>query len=269
MTISKDISKDKNKLTQHINKSVVGYIKEQIRLGKKEIETKELVNFVYNEIGYKDEILADNVVRKSINNELVKSLDLLENVNALSNNANLVTAFSSFVAEKKTSKNNDIRPLSIKKPLKYFISADFNKKINLLKTNELILNSGAVVFFTGEKDVKVIVAKTAKLNNVKECNKIFHYENIGDYIGCLDNVTNRVDLVATQVEPLKFFETQKVREFPVKKEIENLYYLINYSTEYKELFKPNIIKDKEIKSSLKIKPKPEFVNITSTDLVIK
>ncbi len=242
MIIDKDITKNESKITTLLNSTIIAYIKNQIRMGETTVKTSELINECYHAIGYRDEVLANNDVRERVNLAIDKCLTKLEQVEAIGVGKSLISGFKSFIELKKNEHAFKVRELSINKPSTYEISPDFGRKITLLKTNEKILNSGKAVFFTGHNDVSVVVIKNASLSNVKECNLLFDYQSCGNYLGCLNSQTNMVDLIATKPEPKRFFATNKGHVIPVERDMENLYYIINFSEEYKTMFVPDNLK---------------------------
>lgn len=236
MTISTDIINNKTELSLKVNKAVVDYIKrnKQTNGSKSPIKTKELLKVAYNCIGVSDEILATEEIKVAVSNCVKTCLTVLEEVKAIKPMAVLPTNFVEYLEFKKGKSNKQQKPIH-GKAISYEISSDFNKKVSALKTNEIILGSDVISVDLENRNVSVLSVRDVKFDKIKFCNSMFNYTKYADYIGCYNEETGKVDFVSTAPERMVFFCNDKKHVLPEKREIINLYYLVNLSP-YKKIF---------------------------------
>lgn len=234
MTIdSNNISK--NKLSLKVNKAVVEYIKERKRNPESTriIATNDIVYAIYNKLGISE--IATPETKQLVLGCIEKCLTLLEEVKAISPTSFAPNSVVEYVEYKKLGKQVK---LVADKPSAYSISPEFSKKVSALKTNELLLNCEYLALDINEKTLDILIAKDIPFEKVKYTNSLFDYTKVADYIGCYNEETKKVDIVATAGERRVFFCNRDIHTLPEKREIVNLYYMINFS-KYKDLFMPS------------------------------
>lgn len=236
MTISTDIIKNPTALSLRVNKAVVDYIRRNRMVDGRPatIKTSELLHVAYNCVGIADQILATEEERTAIVNSVKTCLTVLEEVQAIKPAEMAPTNFVEYLQYKKQAKSIKQKPIH-GKAFSYAVESDFAKKVSALKTNEIIERSDVVGIALDTGMVSVLTVKGVSFEKVKFCNSMFDYTKFANYIGCYNEETNKVDFVSTASERKIFFGSKKQRVLPDKRDIINLYYLVNLS-EYKKLF---------------------------------
>lgn len=235
MTINNNLIKNKTELSLKINKAIIDYIKRNKSTGliKGVIKTSELLKVAYSCVGITDPLFADEETKFAITKCVKKCLTVLEDVKALKP-ANVVP--HNFVEYLELKKKRDKKEKVISgKSNAYEVAPDFAKKVSALKTNEIIQGSDVLNVKLNNKNVSVLAVKDVDFSKIKFCNSLFNYSNIADYIGCFNEETKKVDFISTAPSRKVFYATNKKHILPEKRDIIDLYYLVNISN-YKKMF---------------------------------
>ncbi|MBQ2863966.1 MAG: hypothetical protein IJE91_00705 [Clostridia bacterium] len=238
MTISTDIINNQTQLSLKVNKAVVDYIKRnRIQNGRvATIKTNELLNVAFQSVGIAGEILATPEAKVAISNSVKTCISVLEEVGAIEPASQTPHSFAEYLQLKKDSRALAHKPIH-GKAFAYHAAPDFSRKVSALKTNEIIECSDVVGVDLDGHTVSVLAVKNVSFDKIKFCNDMFNYTKFADYIGCFNEETNKVDFVSTADERKVFFSSARQHVLPEKREIINLYYLVNLS-DYKKLFAP-------------------------------
>ena len=238
MTISVDIIKDETQLSLKVNKAVVDYIKRnRVQDGRvATIKTNELLNVAFQSVGIAGEILASQEAKTAISNSVKTCSSVLEEVGAIVPAGTTPHTFAEYLQAKKDRRAIAHKPIH-GKAFAYQAAPDFNRKVSAIKTNEIIECSDVVGVDLDGHTVSVLAVKDVPFEKIKFCNDMFNYTKFAEYIGCYNEETNKVDFVSTADERKVFFNDARQRVLPEKREIVNLYYLVNL-TDYKKLFAP-------------------------------
>lgn len=226
---------NKTKLSLKVNKAVVDYIKEHKSNGTTRIiATNDLVNAVYGKLGISE--IATPETKQQVIGCVKKCLTLFEEVKAIAPTSSTPNNVVEYMEYKKLGKQTK---LVADKASAYSVSPEFSKKVSALKTNEMLLNCEYLALSVNDKTLDILIAKDLAYDKVKYCNSLFDYTKVADYIGCYNAYTNKVDFVATAGERRAFYcNNAKKHILPEKREIINLYYMVNMS-KYKDLFMPS------------------------------
>lgn len=268
MTISVDIIKNKTELSLKVNKAIVEYIKRNKGVGgeKATIKTKELLNVAYNCVGVSDEILATDEVKTQVTNCVKTCLTVLEEVGAIKPANQTPTNFVEYLEFKKSKNKVQQKPIH-GKAVAYQIAPDFSKKVSALKTNEIIQAADVIGVELKKRTVSVLAVKDVKFDKIKFCNSMFDYSRLADYIGCYNADTENVDFVSTAQRRRVFFTTNKKHILPERREIIELYQLINL-TSYKNLFLNDDMQESPVQTILSLRAEKDAKNLSTESLKI-
>lgn len=255
MTINREIINNQTQLSLKVNKAVVDYIKRnRVQNGKPAIiKTNELLNVAYQCVGIADEILATTDVKTVISNSVKTCLTVLEEVSAIEPANQTPTCMAEYLQFKKDRRALAHKPIH-GKAFSYRIAPDFSRKVSALKTNEIIERSDVVGVDLDGHTVSVLAVKNVNFDKIKFCNDMFNYTKFADYIGCYNEDSKKVDFVSTADERKVFFSTARQHVLPEKREIINLYYLVNLS-DYKKLFAPEF-EEEQVQTILSLRSQP-------------
>lgn len=253
---------NKTELSLKVTKTIVEYLKE-VRKENPNFKTAKVLEVAFNCAKESEEDVLDAETKAKVTNFVKICLTVLEEVGAIKRTRTLNIRLEDYLYEKHNKVL--VRPIH-GKDVGYYISREFNKKVSALKINEIIKGSKIIEVDLGKKTVSVLAVNNVPFDKIKFCNSMFNYTGLADYIGCYNESTNKVDFVSTLDERKVFFTSNKKHVLPEKREIIDLFSIINLSDD-KKLFQDAEYLNKK-QTVLSLRPANYNSSLSTENLVI-